>query len=166
MEAGFLVSTGIFVVLIAWGMWSDLTSLTIPDSVSIGLVLGFLLAGWLAGVPWLLLLKHFGVGALMFSIGAMLFFAGAFGGGDVKMLAAVSVWAGWGGILPLGLRVAFLGGLLAIVILVFRRIPLPHRVAHIAWIARLQRRDAGIPYGLAIGAGALLLLPRITWWQT
>jgi prepilin peptidase CpaA len=165
MEPGFIACTAIFVLLILWAMWSDLTSLTIPDSVSIGLVLGFVLAWWLADQAWLVLGKHLGIGAAMFAIGAVLFFAGAFGGGDVKMLAAVSVWAGWPGVLPLGLRVAFLGGLLAILILVFRRIPLPNRLAHIAWIGRLHRRDGGIPYGLAIGAGALLLLPSITWWQ-
>jgi prepilin peptidase CpaA len=165
MEPGFIACTAIFVLLILWAMWSDLTSLTIPDSVSIGLVLGFLLAGFLAGAPWLLLAKHLGVGVAMFAIGAALFFLGAFGGGDVKMLAAVSVWAGWPGVLPLSIRVAFLGGLLAILILAFRRIPLPSGLRHIAWIERLHRRDGGIPYGLAIGVGALLLLPNITWWQ-
>lgn len=165
MDWGFIVCTGLFVVLVVWGMLSDLASLTIPDTVSIGLVVGFLLAAWLAGAPLLIVGKHLGVGAGIFAIGALLFFVGAFGGGDVKMLAAVAVWAGWPMVITLGVWVALLGGLLAVGMLVFRRIPLPTGANDLAWVARLHRRDGGIPYGVAIGIGALLLLPRITWWQ-
>lgn len=165
MDWGFIVCTGIFVVLVAWGMLSDLTSMTIPDAVSIGLVAGFLLCAWLAGAPLVTVGKHLGVGAIVFAIGAALFFAGAFGGGDVKMLAAVSIWAGWPMVITLAVWVALFGGLLALSMLVFRRIPLPAGAADLAWVARLHQRDGGIPYGIAIGIGALLLLPRITWWQ-
>lgn len=165
MGAAFYACTALFIALVLWGMWSDLVSLTIPDWVSIGLVLGFLACGVSAGVPIVTMLHHFAVGAAVFGLGALLFYLGAFGGGDVKMLAAVAIWAGWPMVVTLLIRVALLGGLLALVLVAFRAMSLSARMADTPWIARLHRRDGGIPYGIAIGAGSLLLLPRITWWQ-
>lgn len=165
MDWGFIVCTGLFVVLVAWGMLADLATMTIPDTVSIGLVAGFLLCAVWAGAPLVTIGMHLGVGVIVFGIAAVFFFLNAFGGGDVKMLAAVAVWAGWPMVITLGVWVALLGGVLALAMLVFRRIPLPAAAGDLAWLARLHRRDGGIPYGVAIGIGALLLLPRITWWQ-
>ena len=166
MEPAFFVCTGVFVALVVWGMWSDLVSLTIPDAVSIGLVLGFLLAAVLAGAPWLLVLKHLGLGVAVYVLAAVLVLLNTFGGGDAKMLAVIAIWAGWPMLITLLVWTALLGGLLAVIILIFRKIPLSPGLAGQAWIQRLHRRDKGIPYGLAIGLGSLLLLPRITWWQS
>jgi len=165
MPVAFYICTGLFVMLVLWGMWSDLVSLTIPDLVSIGLAAGFLLAALLAGAPLQTIAQHVGVAVLVFAAGATLFFLGAFGGGDVKMLAAVALWAGWPMVVTLLVWVALLGGGLAAVLLLFRRMPLSAGQQRRAWIARLHRPDGGIPYGIAIGIGSLLLLPRITWWQ-
>ena len=143
-----------------------LVSLTIPDRVSIGLLLGLLLCAIWAGATMVTMLHHLAVGIAVFALGALLFFLGAFGGGDVKLLAAVAVWAGWPMVTELLLKVVMLGGVLALVLLAFRAISLSAGMAGTPWIARLHRRDGGIPYGIAIGAGSLLLLPRITWWQS
>jgi prepilin peptidase CpaA len=166
MGVAFYACTALFVALVLWGMWSDLVSLTIPDWVSIGLVLGFLACAIWAGVSMVTILQYYlVVGCAVFALGALLFFLGAFGGGDVKMLAAVAIWAGWPMVVELLIKVAFLGGVLALVLLAFRAMSLSARMAATPWIARLHRRDGGIPYGIAIGTGSLLLLPRITWWQ-
>ena len=163
MTPGLIACAGVFVVLTIWGMWSDLTTLSIPDTVSIGLTLAFLAAAQLAGVPLAGIATHLGIGAVVFVLGALLFFLGAFGGGDVKMLAAVAVWAGWPLVLTYIIWVALLGGLLAGILLIYRR--LPDVVSGDGWAKRLHRRDGGIPYGLAIGVAGLVLLTRITWWQ-
>jgi len=165
MGAAFYACTALFVVLVLWGMWSDLVSLTIPDAVSIGLMLGFIANAVWAGATMGTILHHFALGGAVFLLGALLFFLGAFGGGDVKMLAAVALWAGWPMVVELLVRVALLGGLLALALLAFRAISLSAGMQARPWIARLHRRDGGIPYGIAIGTGSLLLLPRITWWQ-
>ena len=41
--------------------------------------------------------------------------------------------------------------------------PLPRFLLGEAWALRLHRQDAGIPYGLALAAGALLVYPHTVW---
>jgi prepilin peptidase CpaA len=146
-------------------MLSDLASFQIPNSVSVGLVLGFGLAAVLAGLPWDQAARHLGVAVAMFLVGAVLHFTITFGAGDVKLIAAVSLWFGWPLVLPLVLAIAVAGGLLALTLLVFRRISMPRGLLQSTWIGALHQPGGHIPYGVAIGLGALLLLPRITWLQ-
>ena len=54
------------------------------------------------------------------------------------------------------------GGALALLLLAYRRLPagalpLPD------WAARLHATDEGMPYGIAIAAGALAVYPMTTW---
>jgi prepilin peptidase CpaA len=42
-------------------------------------------------------------------------------------------------------------------------VPLPSLLLGQEWALRLHRRDAGIPYGLALAAGALLVYPQTVW---
>jgi len=51
------------------------------------------------------------------------------------------------------------GGLLALGLLLLRQWPLPLFLARQGWIANLHDRQAGIPYGVALAAGAFILLP-------
>ena len=44
-----------------------------------------------------------------------------------------------------------------------RSVPLPRLLLGEAWALRLHRQDAGIPYGLALAAGALMVYPHTVW---
>ena len=61
---------------------------------------------------------------------------------------------------------AMLGGVLTIVLLLFRKLPLPAFMDRLAWIQRLHQQDTGVPYGIAIAAAALILYPAIPWVET
>jgi prepilin peptidase CpaA len=52
------------------------------------------------------------------------------------------------------------GGVLTIGLLVMRGWPLPPFLARYPWVLRLHDRKAGIPYGVALAAGAFMLLPQ------
>ena len=156
---------GVYVALLLWAMLSDLASFQIPNSVPVGLALGFVLAAALAGLPWDEAARHLGVALVVFVLGAVLHFTVTFGAGDVKLIAAVSLWFGWPLVLPLVLAIAVAGGFLALTLLLFRRISIPRGLLQSTWIGALHRRDGHIPYGVAIGLGALVLLPRISWLQ-
>ena len=41
--------------------------------------------------------------------------------------------------------------------------PLPRLLAGQAWAERLHRSDAGVPYGIALAAAALLVYPDTIW---
>ena len=43
--------------------------------------------------------------------------------------------------------------------------PLPRVLLGEPWALRLHRHDSGIPYGLALAAGALLVYPHTVWFS-
>lgn len=94
------------------------------------------------------------IAAAVFAGGAILFALGLMGGGDVKLLSAVALWAGPAGIIEMMAVVAVAGGVIAVI----AASPLKHGVA-LAFDAagRTAARDAllagAIPYGVAIAAG-------------
>jgi prepilin peptidase CpaA len=56
-----------------------------------------------------------------------------------------------------------LGGGLTLLLLQFRNLPLPSVFLGQQWIERLHSRHAGIPYGIALAAAALLIYPETVW---
>lgn len=86
--------------------------------------------------------------------GTILFSTGKFGGGDVKLLAALGLWVDFRGALTLLISISLAGGVLALLILAART------VASQAAAKRVMvlRARAGIPYGIAICVGTLITL--------
>ncbi len=139
----------------------DLAALRIPNFVPAGLALGFLAAALLTGVSFPTIGAHLLVGFLMLIFGFTLFALKVMGGGDGKLLAAAALWFGPGTILVSFLfHVALFGGVLAVSLIFFRRIPLPSMVHNQKWLMRLHDADVGMPYALAIAAGGFFVFPE------
>lgn len=139
---------------------SDLTTMTIPNRISLLLLVSFVVLAPLAGLTLEETLIHLGVGFAVLVFGMVLFATGTFGGGDAKLLAAGALWMGAGEVMPFFAYVAILGGVLALLMLAYRRFPvalIPMPIP--AWATRLHQRDCGIPYGIAISAAALIAFP-------
>src|SRR5690349_21461596 len=135
--------TMLFVLVMVVAMAWDAATLEIPDTASVVLVAGFLGGAIVrdAGLP--LILQHVAAGLVLFAVGVCLFRLGVWGGGDVKFMATIGLWFGWGGLPAWLFMVAVAGGVLALAILVLR-----HAVAAPApwwpgWLNRLHRRDEG-----------------------
>ena len=92
--------------------------------------------------------------ALVFAVGVAAFAAGALGGGDVKLLAAVSLFADPARLLDFLAITALAGGVLAIAILAGAPIGQAAGAGRATLRARLR---GGVPYGPAIAAGGLWL---------
>jgi len=102
--------------------------------------------------------------ALIVLAGMLVFFGlGWIGGGDAKLIAVMVLWLGAEQALPYVLCMAVFGGVLGLLLLPFRSLPLPAFCTRIPWIVQLHSRDAGIPYGIAISAAALFVFPRTPW---
>jgi prepilin peptidase CpaA len=93
-----------------------------------------------------------GCGVVMFGAGAAAFAAGALGGGDVKLLAAVSLFAGLQRLPGFLIITAIAGGLLGLAMLAGAPLGRPTMAG--AGPLR-QRLRSGLPYGPAIAAGGL-----------
>ena len=105
-----------------WGAWSDIRRRIVPDTCSV-LFLAFWVVGMMVApvVTWQGVAFALAVGAVVFLAGFVLFVLGGMGGGDVKWLAALSLWAAGvsGGMsVILLIMVTFLiGGVLALSVL-------------------------------------------------
>ena len=139
----------------------DLQTLTIPNRVSVVLIGAFFAAAVVAGLSWQAVLIHLAAGSTMLLVGIFMFSMGWLGGGDAKLLAAGALWIGFDQLAPFLVYVGLSGGLLAVMILAYRKSPTGTLVAaHLpGWAERLRTKGGGIPYGIAIAAGALVVFP-------
>jgi prepilin peptidase CpaA len=151
-----------FPAVMAFAGAMDLLTMTIPNRISLALAASFVAAAPLAGLSLEGWLSHIGAGVLVLAAGIIMFSRGWLGGGDAKLLAAAALWVGFDDLLVYCTQVAVLGGLLALLVVVYRRLPVPH-AASPGWAVRLHERGTGIPYGLAIAGAALMIYPRTHW---
>ena len=86
---------------------------------------------------------------------------GVLGGGDAKLFAAGALWFGPQAIGAFALGTAFSGGVLCAAILAYRALPLP--IASVGSLIALHDRKNGLPYGVAIAAGAAMALTKSPW---
>jgi prepilin peptidase CpaA len=159
MIAEFLVLVALPALLAAAAGW-DMASFTIPNRLQIALLVAFMLFVAATGMNLSVLGWHLLAGLAGLLIGFGLFAAGWIGGGDAKLFAAVALWLGFRDMMPYAIVASVFGGVLTIGLLVMRGWPLPPFLARYPWVLRLHDRKAGIPYGVALAAGAFMLLPQ------
>ncbi len=143
----------------------DLTSFRIPNWLTLSLGLSFVPVAWLAGLPWPEIGTSMAVGAAVLLVTFVMFQLGWFGGGDAKLAAAMACWTGLAQLVPFLLATSIFGGALALVLIVFRRIPLRERMAEHGVLLRLHDPSQGVPYGIALGFAALLVFPDTQVWK-
>lgn len=133
----------------------DLRRFIIPNSLIVAL-LG-LWPVWVA-VTGAGPVSHALIGAaLVFSFGLVCYSRGYMGGGDVKLIAVLALWATPAGLFPLILYTSVAGGVLSI----FWLSPIRPRLAPVIGWAEGQRDNTHIPYGVAIAAGGLSIANRL-----
>lgn len=149
----------LFPAALSYAAVMDVFTMTIPNRISLALLAAFPLAAYLAGFSMHLSLMHLAAFAVVLAAGIALFALRMLGGGDAKLLAVGALWIGFDQLLPFVVHVTVAGGALAIFFLVIRRIPVG-AVPLPEWAARLHNSASGIPYGLAICAGGLMVYPH------
>lgn len=152
----------VFPAVMAFAGAMDLLTMTIPNRISIALVAAFFAIALLIGMPATTILMHVAAGLLILAAGIVLFAVGGFGGGDAKLLAAGALWIGLENLLAYLLCVTVFGGLLALAILLYRKVPVEAYPIP-DWAYRLHTAGSGIPYGIAIAAAAMFMYPKTPW---
>jgi prepilin peptidase CpaA len=143
-----------------YGLIALLALAALQDSIMLKisnyLVGAVLLLGIVAAVmvgPRLSLWENGVVFAVALTVGTFLFGRGILGGGDVKLFAATILWFEFGGALRFLMFTALAGGALAILIILARFVPWPEGLRS---KVRVLQPKSGIPYGIAIAAGAMI----------
>jgi prepilin peptidase CpaA len=148
--------------LVFFAAASDLRTMRIPNWVSVALVVLFI-----AGIPFGLhphLQGHLIVFAISSALLCALFFANLIGGGDTKLLAALSLWVGPYGLVPFLLVMSLVGGLmgaLALLLIKSKKLEGHTYKNPDSWLARLSRGEKTVSYGVAIAAGFIAALTKI-----
>jgi prepilin peptidase CpaA len=150
----------IFPVLMAYAASSDLLTMRIANWLVILVVLAYLVLALLLNIPW----EQIGwaaVAALAVLVVAFALFAfGWIGGGDAKLVSATAMWVGTTVMLQYLIYAALLGGALTLIILAFRRYPMPAWLLRHKWLDRLHDTKSGVPYGIALALAAILVYPE------
>ena len=153
----------LFPALMAFAAASDLFTMTISNRVSLALAAGFLALALLTGMGFYEMLSHLGAGAAVLVAAFACFAMGWVGGGDAKVAAAAALWFGFGHLFDYLVYASVFGGALTLLLLQFRQWPLPYPFAGQAWLIKLHAKESGIPYGIALAIGALVVYPETEW---
>ena len=153
----------LFPALMAFAAASDLFTMTISNRVSLALVAGFLVLAVFSGMGLHDMLSHAGAGAAVLAVAFVCFAMGWVGGGDAKVAAAAALWFGFGHLLNYLVYASLFGGALTLLLLQFRQWPLPYPFASQDWLLKLHAKESGVPYGIALAIGALMVYPETDW---
>ena len=153
----------LFPALMAFAAASDLFTMTISNRVSLALAAGFLTLALLSGMGLYDILSHLGAGAAVLAVAFTCFAMGWVGGGDAKVAAGAALWFGFGHLMNYLVYASLFGGVLTLLLLEFRQWPLPYALSGQAWLLRLHAKETGIPYGIALAIGALMIYPETEW---
>lgn len=149
----------VFPLCLAFAAISDLLTMTIPNRVSLILIIAFAVLAPLSGLALPVIGMHALGAAIVFGICFTLFALNVMGGGDAKLLSAAAIWFGYDpSLLSFLVYVSFIGGLVTVAILLIRSqanmilaigLPIPNSLL-------LAKK---IPYGTAIAIGGFLAFP-------
>jgi len=153
-----LIALAVFAAALLAAAFTDARQYLIPNRYPAAIALAYVL--FATGHPLLQALWGLAAGFLMLVIGAVLLATRIMGGGDVKLLAATTLWAGpW--LAPSFLTiVAFAGAAIALTWLTPLRRLMPAAPADLAAPEAPTGRARfaqPVPYGIAISTGGLYL---------
>ena len=150
----------IFPVLMVFAASSDLLTMRISNLLVLMLVVGFFIVALIVQMPVDVIISQLTCAAVVLLVTFAFFALGWIGGGDAKFAAATTLWLGVGLLLPYIIYSGLLGGALTLALLGLRNLPLPASLQRIKWIDRLHDKKTGVPYGIALAVGGLLVYPQ------
>ena len=138
-------------VLLVWAAAVDILTRAIPNTVVLLLTACFALFAVSAGMSLAQVTVHMACACAVLVCGFLLYSRSLMGGGDAKLLASASLWFGFENLLPFLAATALAGGVLSLAYLAFS--------AAKVGLGRESTIARTVPYGAAIAAGGLAVLP-------
>lgn len=157
--AAYFLLCVMFPFLMAYAAASDLLTMRISNRVTSLIVAGFALHAVISGMALYELAYHVAAGGLVLAIAFTMFARGWIGGGDAKLAAGTALWIGMEHLADYIVMASVLGGALTLAIVLLRAYPLPTITLRLPFAVHLHDTRTGIPYGIALAAAALIVLP-------
>ena len=149
------IIAGILLAAMLLVIYFDATRFIIPNLLVGFLLLLYPIAAYLSPAP-INLQADLITFAVSFVICYLMFSFNIMGGGDAKLIMALSLWVGAAHIADFIIYFALLGGLLTLLLLIARAI-LPS-IFTAGKLPKIFRKREPVPYGLAISSSFLILL--------
>ncbi|NOZ43176.1 MAG: hypothetical protein GXP02_08455 [Alphaproteobacteria bacterium] len=157
-----IITLVIFAVLMLRAAYSDLSSYTLSNRLCLGVALLYplyLFALYMDGhgLSMAAILMSLGLALIIFIIGMGLFALNLMGGGDVKLMPAVALWAGAGHIINYLFITAIVGGIFAVIIIVRNRRNQSkyYKSSENINLSVTKITESAVPYGVGIAVGGL-----------
>jgi prepilin peptidase CpaA len=115
-----IIAAAVTIALLIAAAVNDITRYRIPNAIVYAIVAAFAV-GAAFNFAWPAIVWPVLAGVAMFVLGAGLFALGLFGGGDVKLIAAMALWTGFADLPRFLLIMGAAGGLLGLVLLLKRK---------------------------------------------
>jgi prepilin peptidase CpaA len=149
MNSGFtLLLLGTLAAILVAAAVIDVRTYTISNRLNLVVALLAPLFWWSVHLPlWPGVAIQLALGAGVFVLLALAFYAGMMGGGDVKLAAALALWFSPADTIRFLVFMSLAGGLLTLVVIA------AHKV-------RSKEGKPEIPYGVAIAIGGLAILAQ------
>ncbi|PWB81746.1 MAG: peptidase [Methylocystaceae bacterium] len=154
----------VFPMLMAFSAFSDLLTMTIPNRVSLALVVVFAVLAVSLQMPLAIVASHASCALAMLIATFVLFHFRLMGGGDAKLAAATALWLGWENLFDYWFVASLAGGVLTLAILELRRRELPTALSNSRFLTRLGDKSVGAPYGIALAVAGLSVYPQSGVW--
>lgn len=151
MQGNFFVYglVGALAIALLVAAFTDIRRRQIDNWLTAAIALSAPAYWWAAGLSlWPDVAMMVGVALLAFVVLAGLFALKLMGGGDVKLLAALALWLAPMSFVKLLVIMSLIGGVLTILMAMWH-------------FTVTRRRDAKIPYGVAIAAAGLITLAPV-----
>ncbi|OYZ43167.1 MAG: peptidase [Novosphingobium sp. 16-62-11] len=151
MQGNFIVYglVGALAIALLVAAFTDIRRRQIDNWLTAAIALSAPAYWWAAGLSlWPDVAMMVGVALLAFVVLAGLFALKLMGGGDVKLLAALALWLAPMSFVKLLVIMSLIGGVLTILMAMWH-------------FMMTRRRDAKIPYGVAIAAAGLITLAPV-----
>jgi prepilin peptidase CpaA len=167
MQLPLLISIcglAVFAALMVRALVGDVGTFRIRNKHNLAIAGCFLLFAVPMGMGWVDIISHVKIAAITFAVTMSMFLIGIFGGGDAKFTGAIALWLGPSAMIPFIFYTAVSGGVVVFILLVARKLArhfgLPRSPK---WARRILRKSRSVPYGVALGLGALIAVPKAVW---
>ena len=153
-----LLGLVVFASLMIWAAIGDVRTFTITNKLNLTIAALFLILALPMGLAWSAIFDHLSV------IAIAMFYIGIYGGGDAKMTGAIALWLGAAPMLSFIFFTALAGGVLGLSLIIGRHMARKYGLPKSPkWARRLLRKRSAVPYGVALGIGALIAAPQAAW---
>jgi prepilin peptidase CpaA len=144
------------VALLLLATYTDVTMLRIPNLLSLAVAVIAVVFAAVATPSLHDFLMHLLAGVVVIVVGFALFAVGLkFGGGDAKLLAALSIWLGFAALPVFLIVMSLVGGVVAITVFALRHFGIPVWLSAHGWripALELDEKKSYVPYAPAMTA--------------